>query len=137
MSGYFYALDRQWRFTYVNQRALEFLGLPQTDLVGRNYWEVLPEARGSLLEEQFRRALHEPCSVSFETLAPPPNRWIEVHANPTTRGLAVNFRDIHQRKDREIQLFTELSQEVRNPHVSVPRLRQLVTDLQNMRLAKR
>jgi hypothetical protein len=49
----------------------------------------------------------------------------------------VNFRDIHQRKDREIQLFTELSQEVRNPHVSVPRLQQLVTDLQNMRLAKR
>jgi len=137
MSGYFYALDRQWRFTYVNQRALDFFGLPRADLVGRNYWEVLPEARGSLLEEQFRRALHEPCSVSFETLAPPPNRWIEVHANPTTRGLAVNFRDIHQRKDREIQLFTELSQEVRNPDVSVPRLQQLVTDLQNMRLAKR
>jgi PAS domain S-box-containing protein len=137
MSGYFYALDRQWRFTYVNQRALEFFGLPQADLVGRDYWEVLPEAKGSLLEEQFRRALHEPCSVSFETLAPPANRWIEVHANPTTRGLAVNFRDIHQRKDREIQLFTELTQEVRNPQVSVPRLQQLVTDLQNMRLAKR
>jgi PAS domain S-box-containing protein len=137
MSGYFYALDRHWRFTYVNQRALDFFGLPQADLVGSNYWEVFPETQGSLLEEQFRRALQEPCSVSFELLAPPTHRWIEVHANPTTRGLAVNFNDIHERKEREIQLFTELSQEVRNPQVSVPRLQQLVTDLQNMRLAKR
>jgi PAS domain S-box-containing protein len=137
MSGCFYALDRQWRFTYVNQRALDFLDPPQADLVGSNYWEVFPEAQGSLLEEQFRRAVQEPCSVSFEMLAPPANRWIEVHANPTTRGLAVNFWDIHQRKDREIQLFADLSQEVRNPQVSVPRLRQLVTELQNMRLAKR
>lgn len=137
MSGYFYALDRQWRFTYVNQRALDFFGLPQTDLVGSNYWQVFPEAAGSLLEEQFRHALQEPCSVSFEMLGSPANRWIEVHANPTTRGLAVNFRDIHQRKEREIQLFTELSQEVRKPQASLPRLQQLVTDLQNMRLTKR
>jgi PAS domain S-box-containing protein len=137
MSDNFYTLDRQWQFTYINQRALEFFGLPQADLVGSNYWEVFPQVRGSLLEEQFRRALHEPCSVSFEMLAPPANRWIEVHANPTTRGLAVNFRDIHQRKDREIQLFSELSQEVRNPQVSVARLQQLVADLQNLRLTKR
>src|SRR6201994_3053076 len=27
MSGCFYALDRQWRFTYVNQRALDFFGM--------------------------------------------------------------------------------------------------------------
>jgi PAS domain S-box-containing protein len=137
MSDGFYALDRQWRFTYVNQRALDFFGTPQADLVGRNYWEVFPETVGSLLEEQFRRARLEPCSVSFEILAPPANRWIEVLANPTTRGLAVNFRDIHAHKDREVQLFTELTQEVRNPHVAIPRLQQLVTELQNMRLGKR
>jgi len=137
MSGCFYALDRQWRLTYVNQRALDFFAAPDADLVGRNYWEVFPEAQGSVLEEQFRRALQEPCSVSFEMLAPPANRWIEVHANPTTRGLAVNFRDIHERKDREVQLFTELSQEVRSPQASLTRLQQLVADLQNLRLAKR
>ena len=137
MSGCFYALDRQWRLTYVNQRALDFFGASGADLVGRNYWEIFPEAKGSILEEQFRRALHEPCSVSFEMLSPPANRWVEVHANPTTRGLAVNFRDIHERKDREVQLFTELSQEVRKPEASLGHLQQLVTDLQNLRLAKR
>ncbi len=137
MSGYFYALDRQWRFTYVNQRALDFFGLPRANLVGSHYRELFPESQGSLLEEQFRRALQEPCSVSFEMLASPANRWIEVHANPTTGGLAVNFRDIHRRKEREIQLLTEISQEVRNPLASLPRLQRLVADLQDLRLAKR
>jgi len=130
MTGGFYALDRQWRFTYVNQRALDFFGTPNADLVGNNYWEAFPEAQGSLLEAQFRRAVAEPCSVSFEMLALPANRWIEVHANPTTRGLAVNFRDLNQRKTREIQLLIELSREAREPQASGARLQELLEDLQ-------
>ena len=137
MSDGFYALDRHWRFTYVNQRALDFFGQREEDLAGSNYWEVFPYAKGSILETQFRRAMQEPCSVSFEMISPPANRWIEVHANPTTRGLAVNFRDINPQKTREIQLFTELSQEAHNPRGSLPRLQQLVDELQNLRMAKR
>jgi PAS domain S-box-containing protein len=137
MSGGFYALDRQWRFTYINQRALDFFGKPEEDLTGSPYWEVFPYEKGTLLEEQFRRAMQEPCSVSFEMISPPANRWIEVHANPTTRGLAVNFRDINPGKTREIQLFTELSQEVRKPQASLQRLQRLIEELQNLRLARR
>jgi signal transduction histidine kinase len=76
---------------------------------------VFPAARGTLLEEQFLRAVQEPCSVSFEMISPPANRWIELHANPTTRGLAVNFRDISQRKELEIGLLTDLAQELHDP----------------------
>lgn len=137
MSDCFYALDRQWRFTYINQRALDFFGTPQGDLVGSDLWEVLPGARGSLLEQQFRRAVEEPCSVSFEMRAPPAYRWIEVHANPTTRGLAVNFKDLNERKTREIQLFSDLSQELRSAHPAVTRLQELVSELQGIRLPKR
>jgi PAS domain S-box-containing protein len=115
MTGCFYALDRQWRFTYVNQCALDFYSTSRPQLIGSHYWEVFPGAKGSVLEEQFMRALGEPCSVSFEMISPPANRWIEVLANPTTRGLAVNFRDISQRKAAEIQLLTELAHELSNP----------------------
>jgi PAS domain S-box-containing protein len=136
MTGCFYALDRQWRFTYVNQRALDFFRLTQADLLGSNFWEVFPDAQGSLLEAQFRRAAQEPCSVSFEILSRPAERWIEVHANPTTRGLAVNFRDLNQHKAREIQLLLELAREARNPQASAARLQQLVGDLQSTLLPK-
>jgi PAS domain S-box-containing protein len=115
MTDCFYALDRQWRVTYVNQRALDFYGIPREQLLGHSYWDVFPGARGSVLEEQFQRASTEPCSVSFEMISPPANRWIEVHASPTTRGLSVNFRDISRRKEVEIELLTALADELRNP----------------------
>ena len=137
MTGCFYALDRHWRFTYVNQRALDFFGMPNTDLVGSNLWEMFPEARGSLLETQFRRAVAEPCFVSFEMLALPVNRWVEVHANPTTRGLAVNFRDLNERKAREIQLLSELLRELRDAQPSGTRMQQLLEDLQRTLLPER
>jgi PAS domain S-box-containing protein len=101
----FYGLDRQWRFTYVNQRALDFYGKERAELLGRSFWDVLPMERGSILREQYERALRQHCSVSFETLSPSIGCWVEVHAYPTPQGLAVNFRDIGKRKqiERELQ----------------------------------
>lgn len=100
----FYALDRQWRHTYVNQRALDYYEMKRADLLGRSLWEVFPTMRDSLFESQFRLALREQRSVSFETLAPLMERWLEVHAYPTPQGLAVNFRDISGRKRTEAEL---------------------------------
>lgn len=106
----FYALDRQWRFTYVNQRALDFFGKPREELLGRSFWEVFPVARHSALEEQYHRVLREQCSVSFETVSPLRGRWVEVRAYPTSQGLAVNFRDISERKRIEGDLQHALTE---------------------------
>jgi PAS domain S-box-containing protein len=100
----FYALDRQWRHTYVNQRALDYYGMKRADLLGRSLWEVFPAMRDSVFESNFRLALREQRSVSFEILAPVMERWLEVHAYPTPQGLAVNFRDISRRKKAEAEL---------------------------------
>ena len=129
----FYALDRQWRFTYVNRRALEFYGKERAQLLGQSFWEVFPMARGSALEEQYERALREQCSVSFETLSPLTGRWVEVHAYPTPQGLAVNFRDIGKRK----QIEKELQQALAELHGREVELRenqlQLAAEVNSMR----
>jgi PAS domain S-box-containing protein len=106
----FYALDRQWRHTYVNQRALDYYGMDRADLLGRSLWDVFPAMRDSVFESQFRLALREQRSVSFETLAPLMERWLEVHAYPTPQGLAVNFRDISGRKKTEAELQRVLAE---------------------------
>ena len=106
----FYALDRQWRFTYLNQRALDFFGKERPELLGRSFWEVFPMARGSVLEEQYRRALRQQSSVAFEALSPEIDRWVEVRAYPTPQGLAVNFRDISERKEMEGELEHALAE---------------------------
>lgn len=98
----FYALDRGWRFTYVNQRALDYFGRERADLIGRNIWQAFPEARAALTP-RYERALQEGRSSDFE-VCDAAERWVEVHAYPTGNGLAVNFRDISARKAAEERL---------------------------------
>jgi PAS domain S-box-containing protein len=106
----FYALDRQWRFTYVNQRALAYYGKERAELLGKSLWDVFPVARGTTLQKQYERAASEQCSVSFEILSPLTDRWVEVHAYPMPLGLAVNFRDISKRKQSEADLKQALAE---------------------------
>lgn len=61
----FYALNRSWRFTYVNQRALDYFGRDRADLIGRNIWEVFPEVRATLTSRD-EGALREGRSSDFE-----------------------------------------------------------------------
>jgi PAS domain S-box-containing protein len=121
----FYALDREFRFTYLNQRALDHFGATREALLGKVVWDVFPITRGTVVQQEYERALREQCSVAFETVSPLSNRWIEVRAYPTPQGLAAYFRDIADRKLAEEQLreadrrksefLAVLAHELRNP----------------------
>ena len=121
----FYALDRECRFTYLNQRALDHFGVTRERLLGQVVWDAFPVARGTVFRQEYERALREQRSVSFETVSPLINRWIEVRAYPTQQGLAVYFRDVSDRKLAEEQLrdadrrknefLAILAHELRNP----------------------
>ncbi|MBF9144076.1 PAS domain-containing protein [Hymenobacter properus] len=98
----FYALDDDFRFTYINQRAAQLWGRDPERLLGQRYWEVFPQAVGS---EPYRQ--HQAVAVSgqpahFETVSPVLGIWIEVSIYRSPRGgLAVFFRDITARKRAE------------------------------------
>ena len=98
MSDAFYAVDRAWRFTYVNRKAEELWGRTKADLLGRVIWEVFPGAVGTYTHAQQLRAAAEGVSVTYETVSPVVGRWIRVTAYPNPAGLAVYFHDIHDRK---------------------------------------
>jgi PAS domain S-box-containing protein len=106
----FYALDRELRFTYVNQRALDFYGKARSQLLGMRFWEVFPTARDAVVQGQFERALLEQCPVSFETAATEFGRWVQVRVYPTSQGVAVNLCDITQRKQLERELEHALAE---------------------------
>ncbi|NEU71521.1 response regulator [Hassallia byssoidea VB512170] len=97
----FYGLDRQWRFTYVNQRCEEYIGKTRSELLGKVLWEEYPMLRGSVIEEQYYKAVGEQVAVHFEVLSPFSEQWVEVHAYPSADGLSVNFRYISDRKELE------------------------------------
>jgi PAS domain S-box-containing protein len=121
----FYALDREWRFSYLNQRALDHFGATRDALLGRVIWDAFPVTRGSLIQQEYERAAREQCSVAFETVSLLSNRWIEVRAYPTPQGLTVYFRDVTDRKlaeehlreadERKNEFLAVLAHELRNP----------------------
>src|SRR6195256_4024488 len=66
----FYALDRECRFTYLNQRALDHFGATRERLLGQVVWDVFPVTRGTVFRQEYECALREQRSVSFETVSP-------------------------------------------------------------------
>ena len=97
----FYALDRNWRFTYINAQAERYLGCSREALLGRNIWESRPGLIGSAIDQQFRKAVAEGTAIIFESTPPVSQGWLEVHVYPSSAGLSVYFRDITDRKRAE------------------------------------
>jgi PAS domain S-box-containing protein len=100
----FYTVDRDWRFTFVNQKAGEMTGRNPDDLIGRSLWDEFPRLDDSGFGSAYRRAIKENRPIEMEEFYLPLERWYEVRAYPSIEGLAVYFYDITERKQSQEQL---------------------------------
>lgn len=100
----FCALDRQWRFTYLNSQAEALFGMSRGELLGTVFWERYPYILGTVFEERFRSAVESGEAVHFEAQSPLTGRWYEVHAYPGESGLCVYGRDVTFRRRAEEEL---------------------------------
>ncbi|AVH66119.1 GAF domain-containing protein [Nostoc sp. 'Peltigera membranacea cyanobiont' N6] len=94
----FFALDKKWRFTYINGQAERLLQKNQNELLGKNIWEVFPEIIGTTFYREYHKAILEQVSVEFEEFYPPLNCWLQVHGYPAKDGLSIYFQDITERR---------------------------------------
>jgi PAS domain S-box-containing protein len=103
----FNAFDSEWRFTYLNEPALDSIRrakgeeLTREDVLGKNVWEMFPELVGSVFYHKCHEAMREQKPVEFEAASPVTDRWIEVHAYPSENGLSVYYRDMTDRMRAE------------------------------------
>jgi PAS domain S-box-containing protein len=101
----FFALDDEWRFTYLNREAERVLLRSREDLLGKNVWDEFAPAVGSTFQTEYARARREGVTVKFEEYYPPLGAWLEVSAYPLPDGLAVFFQDVGDRKRSEAALL--------------------------------
>ena len=67
ITGGFFALDEEYLITYWNKAAEEGTGLPPEEVLGKNVFEVFPNAAGATLGEKYRLAMDTKTFQSFET----------------------------------------------------------------------
>ncbi|NHN47555.1 PAS domain S-box protein [Halostella sp. JP-L12] len=113
ISDAFYAVDEEFRFTHVNERAEELLQRSEEDLIGESLWDVFPSA-GEVDEvwDAFHTALETQESTSYELYYDTLGFWVEANLYPSETGISVYFRDVTERKERE-QALEESEQRYR------------------------
>ena len=109
----FVALDREWRYTYINQEAETLLRKRRSQLLGQTIWNVFPEVIGSPFEAGLRQASEQQKTIEIEAFYPPFDAWFEVRLYPSEEGLSIYFRDISVRQQAE-KTISALNRELQN-----------------------
>src|SRR5215211_7046481 len=86
MSDAFYALDRDWCLTYINQSAERFWGRARRDLLGRSIWSVLPQMKGSEIQHALELVATDGEPRLIETISPVAGVPVELNIIPTPNG---------------------------------------------------
>jgi diguanylate cyclase (GGDEF)-like protein/PAS domain S-box-containing protein len=97
----FFALDNEWRVTYVNTRTAAFVGKRKEDLIGKIVWESVPAFQSSSVLPYYQKAMETRTKVFFEGYWEPTQSWADVRIYPNDEGLAVFFHDITARRASE------------------------------------
>jgi PAS domain S-box-containing protein len=104
ISDAFVALDKDWRYTYVNRKAAERFGRRASDLIGKHIWTEFPDGLGQPFHLAYEKAMAEQIPVCIEEYYPPFDAWFENRIYPSPEGLTIYFCDISERKLGEERL---------------------------------
>ncbi|HEU4829943.1 MAG TPA: PAS domain-containing protein [Gemmatimonadales bacterium] len=100
----FIATDREWRVTYVNRKAAEYLSLVHlepSDLLGQVIWRRLPFLMDTRFYVAAQRAMQENIEVEVEAALERLERWFVSRIAPTPDGMVSYSRDVTARHRAE------------------------------------
>ncbi|ODH03212.1 histidine kinase [Nostoc sp. KVJ20] len=122
----FFVLDRDWRYTFVNDQVTEIVGFSKEELLGRIIWEVFPDMVNSEFYTQVQRAMSttryayaQQTVIQFEYFYPTWQRWFENRVYPFAEGVSVFVTDISDRKQAE-KALRESEEKFRNMADNAP-----------------
>src|SRR5690606_14460658 len=100
----FFALDPEWRFTYINREGQRILRRAPHELIGKSIWDEYPGLRGSEFECAYREAMER-------RMTPPPvtafypdhGRWYETQTYPAAEGIGVYFQNVTDQMEAQAE----------------------------------
>lgn len=97
----FIALDRDWRFTYVNRAAERLLYRSRRDLAGLSMWEAFPSAIFSRFYMACYHAMYQHANQAVQDALPCSDSLFECRIYPSESGLAIYLRDVTEEQRSE------------------------------------
>lgn len=106
MGDAFVSFDHNWKYTYINNIALLLIGEKKTkeEFLGKTFWEISPEAIGTVFEKKYREVMEKRKPVSFEAFSLSKDCWLEIRVCPHDTGIAIFSSDITQNKLKSEEL---------------------------------
>ncbi len=101
VSDCFIALDLNWQFTYVNEKAEELFDKPMSYLLGKNIWAELLEADVDVFKPQYHQSMNELKNHHFKEFSISFNKWIDTTIYPSDTGISVYIKDITAQHESE------------------------------------
>ena len=101
----FIVVDRHWNLSYVNNNVLTAIGKRADEVIGKNLWDLFPDAAKSEFYPQYHRVMNERIPLSFNVYYPSRDAWFQVNAHPVEDGLSAYVQNITHRMRVEIALL--------------------------------
>ncbi len=98
ISDAFYALDKDFNFTYFNTEAEKLLKISKDEALGKNVWQLFKPAVKTKLYDEYLKAVELRKTRSFEFYYSNLKTWFQINAYPSENGLSVYFRNITDQK---------------------------------------
>jgi PAS domain S-box-containing protein len=107
-------LDRQWRYTRINEKVIEVTGLAKAQLLGHSIWEVFPDLVGTQFYQQVHQALATQSITHFEYYYPARHQWFDnwVYPSPTDLTLLVSDISHFKQAQESLQLHTHILESI-------------------------
>ena len=101
----FIALDNDWRYVYVNNKAAEMHNWEGKDLIGKIIWDVNPDVVDEPFYEALQEAKRSRKSQRLELYYSKNDKWFEDLIYPSSDGMSVYYHDITEKKKAEQRLL--------------------------------
>jgi len=109
----FQVIGFDWRYVYVNPAAAAHGQKTVKDLSGRTMMESYPGIEETPIFTVLKRCMDERTLETFDNLFTFPNgqsRWFEIRVEAVPEGICVYSLDIHERKQRQLELEARSAQ---------------------------
>ena len=99
----FLTLDRDWCYTYINDRQLEIISKTREEVMGKNVWHIFPDLVDTEFYARTERVMLSRIPLQFEYYYPTWERWFENRIYPIPDGIAILCAEITERKQVEVE----------------------------------